>query len=94
MSNKTASKIHTSRLHHTLYLGDKNPINSVTSVGLQASSSQIYKAKMARGVPKQLVYAKTVTPEVIQTIEQTSTANGRFSLFKNKGSGSNSIRFA
>jgi hypothetical protein len=94
MSNKTATKIHTSRMHHTLDLGDKNPINSVTSVGLQASSSQIYKAKMARGVPKQLVYANTVTPEVLRAIEQTSTAAGRFALFKDKGSGSNSLRFA
>ena len=93
MSNKTASKIHASRLHKTLDLGDKNPINSVTSIGLQASSAHIYKAKMARGVPKQLIYAKTITPEVLNTIKQSSTAAGRFALFKDSGNGSNSIRF-
>ena len=93
MSNRTASKIHASRMHKTLDLDDKNPINSVTSTGLR---SVLHADLQGQDGARRTQAVCTPKPSrlVLRTIEQTNSVAGRFSLFQNRGAGSNSIRFA
>lgn len=90
MSNRIVKNKHKSELKQTLDLNDKNPTISSHGGTLMAGVS-LHNTKMRRSVPKQIVSAKTITPEVIRTIQQMNTTGGRFSLFQKHGG---SIRFA